>query len=37
VRHVMANGDWVVRDFRHRDEERIAERYRRTMLAFADR
>jgi formimidoylglutamate deiminase len=28
VRHVMANGKWVVRDFRHHDEERIAERYR---------
>ncbi len=28
VRHVMANGQWVVRDFRHRDEERIAARYR---------
>ena len=37
VRHVMANGDWVVRDFRHRDEERIAARYRQTMLALADR
>ncbi|HZT55557.1 MAG TPA: formimidoylglutamate deiminase, partial [Burkholderiaceae bacterium] len=37
VRHVMANGDWVVRDFRHRDEERIAARYRRTLLALADR
>ena len=31
VRHVMANGDWVVRDFRHRDEERIAARYRETV------
>jgi formimidoylglutamate deiminase len=28
VRHVMVNGKWAVRDFRHRDEERIAERYR---------
>ena len=28
VRDVMVNGDWVVRDFRHRDEERIAARYR---------
>lgn len=28
VRHVMVNGAWVVRDFRHRDEERIAQRYR---------
>ncbi|MEP6484302.1 MAG: formimidoylglutamate deiminase [Rudaea sp.] len=28
VRHVMANGKWVVRDFHHHDEERIATRYR---------
>ena len=28
VRDVMVNGDWVVRDFRHRDEARIAARYR---------
>ena len=28
VRDVMVNGEWVVRDFRHRDEERIAARYR---------
>jgi formimidoylglutamate deiminase len=28
VRHVMVNGEWRVRDFRHRDEERIAARYR---------
>jgi formimidoylglutamate deiminase len=28
VRHVMVNGEWVVRDFRHRDEQRIASRYR---------
>jgi len=28
VRHVMANGAWTVRDFHHRDEERIAARYR---------
>jgi formimidoylglutamate deiminase len=27
VRHVMVNGAWVVRDFRHRDEKRIAARY----------
>jgi formimidoylglutamate deiminase len=31
VRHVMTNGDWVVRDFRHRDEERIAARFRETV------
>ncbi|MGH8212460.1 MAG: hypothetical protein ACREPP_04415, partial [Rhodanobacteraceae bacterium] len=28
VRDVMANGEWVVRDFHHREEERIAARYR---------
>jgi formimidoylglutamate deiminase len=28
VRHVMAGGKWVVRDFQHRDEARIAARYR---------
>lgn len=28
VRDVMVNGDWVVRDFQHRDEARIAARYR---------
>ncbi|MBL0164829.1 MAG: formimidoylglutamate deiminase [Xanthomonadales bacterium] len=28
VRDVMVNGEWVVRDFRHRDEARIAARYR---------
>ncbi len=28
VRDVIVNGDRVVRDFRHRDEERIAARYR---------
>jgi formimidoylglutamate deiminase len=27
VKHVMVNGEWVVRDFRHRDEERVAARY----------
>lgn len=31
VRHVMVNGAWAVRDFRHRDEERIAARYRTTV------
>ena len=36
VRHVMVNGDWVVRDFRHRDEERIAARYRETAKRLAD-
>jgi formimidoylglutamate deiminase len=28
VRDVMAGGAWVVRDFRQRDEERIASGYR---------
>jgi len=27
VRDVMVAGEWVVRDFRHRDRERIAQRY----------
>ncbi|TAN04272.1 MAG: formimidoylglutamate deiminase [Rhodanobacteraceae bacterium] len=27
VRDVVAGGEWVVRDFRHRDEERMASRY----------
>ena len=35
VRHVMAGGRWVVRDFRHRDEERIAARYRATVRQLA--
>ena len=35
VRNVMVNGAWVVRDFRHRDEERIAERYRHTLQRLA--
>ncbi|SEI38994.1 formimidoylglutamate deiminase [Frateuria terrea] len=30
VRDVMSGGRWVVRDFRHHDEERIAQRYRET-------
>ena len=29
-------GDWVVRDFRHRDEERIATRYRETVGRLRD-
>jgi formimidoylglutamate deiminase len=28
VRDVMVDGEWVVRDFRHRDEEAVAARYR---------
>jgi len=31
VRDVMAGGHWVVRDFRHRDEARIAARFRAAM------
>jgi len=31
VQHVMVNGDWVVRDRHHRDEERIAARYAEAM------
>ncbi|HEY3521951.1 MAG TPA: formimidoylglutamate deiminase [Rhodanobacteraceae bacterium] len=36
VRSVMVNGEWVVRDFRHRDEERIAARYRRCVCKLAE-
>ena len=36
VRHVMANGQWVVRDFHHRDEDRIATRYRETARRLID-
>jgi formimidoylglutamate deiminase len=35
VRDVMAGGTWAVRDFRHRDEARIAARYRATVEALA--
>src|SRR5690348_12199814 len=35
VRDVMANGEWVVRDFRHRDEERIAARFRKAVETLA--
>jgi len=35
VRDVMVGGQWQVRDFVHRDEERIAARYRATMTALA--
>jgi formimidoylglutamate deiminase len=27
VRDVMVSGEWVVRDFHHRDEERVASSY----------
>ncbi|OZB58197.1 MAG: formimidoylglutamate deiminase [Lysobacterales bacterium 14-68-21] len=37
VRHVMCGGRWMVRDFRHHDEERIAARYRATVAALAAR
>jgi len=36
IRHVMVDGAWVVRDFQHRDEERIAARYRETAKRLAD-
>jgi len=36
VRHVMVNGQWRVRDFRHADEQRIAERYRATAQRLAE-
>lgn len=35
VRHVMAGGKWVVRDGRHRDEARIAARYRMAVTRLA--
>jgi formimidoylglutamate deiminase len=35
VRHVMAGGKWVVRDFEHRDEARIAARYRMAVTRLA--
>lgn len=35
VRDVMAGGEWVVRDFRHRDEQAIAARYRAVVEAHA--
>lgn len=35
VRDVMCGGRWVVRDFRHHDEARIAERYRRVVERLA--
>lgn len=37
VKHVMVNGEWVVCSFRHRDEERIAARYRETVERLAAR
>lgn len=35
VRDVMVDAKWVVRDFRHRDEKRIAARYREAAMALA--
>jgi formimidoylglutamate deiminase len=35
VRDVMAGGEWVVRDFRHKDEDRIAADYRAAVEALA--
>jgi formimidoylglutamate deiminase len=37
VRHVMCAGKWVVRDFRHRDEEGILARYRGAVERLAGR
>ncbi|MDQ2971464.1 MAG: formimidoylglutamate deiminase [Pseudomonadota bacterium] len=37
VKHVMVDGEWVVRDFHHRDEERIAARFRTTVEQLASR
>ncbi|MET0331358.1 MAG: formimidoylglutamate deiminase [Dyella sp.] len=34
VRHVMCGGRWVVRDFQHHDEARIAARYRAAVAAL---
>jgi formimidoylglutamate deiminase len=35
VRHVMCGGRWVVRDFHHHDEARIAARYRQVIERLA--
>ena len=37
VRHVMAGGKWVARDFQHRDEVRIPARYRMAVERMAKR
>jgi formimidoylglutamate deiminase len=37
VRDVMVNGAWVVREFQHRDEERIADQYRATVKKLVTR
>ena len=37
VRDVMTAGKWVMRDFRHHDEERIAARYRSVVQRLAQR
>jgi len=35
VRDVMVGGEWVVRDFHHRDEQRVAARYSETLRRLA--
>ncbi|MGH8114181.1 MAG: formimidoylglutamate deiminase, partial [Rhodanobacteraceae bacterium] len=35
VRAVMVDGKWVVRNFRHRDEQRIAARYHEVVRRLA--
>jgi formimidoylglutamate deiminase len=35
VQHVMVGGEWVVRDGKHRDRERIAAAFRATMKRLA--
>ena len=35
VRDVMVGGEWVVRDFRHRDEDAIAARYRQAITRIS--
>jgi formimidoylglutamate deiminase len=37
VRDVMAGGEWVVRDFLHRDRDRIAADYRAAVESLAAR
>jgi formimidoylglutamate deiminase len=37
VRDVMCGGEWVVRDFRHRDEARIAAAYKATVSVLTKR
>ena len=37
VRDVMVGGEWVVRGFTHRDEDRIAARYRTVLEKLSPR